>query len=61
MSPFEFFAAIIVQILLMVAAFNVPFVTDAISHSAYTTTEVFSGVMSLLIIVDTGVLIWKVR
>ncbi len=71
MSPFEYFALIIVQVLLLVAAFNVPLVVTWASQvpctppigtcTPYGSTSVFTGIASLFIIFDTGLLIWKVR
>ncbi len=61
MTPFMFFAVVIVEVLLTIAFFNVPLVVQVVTSSSYTMDTVVSSVIAILAIFDTGLLIFGVR
>jgi hypothetical protein len=61
MRPYTFFAMVVVTIAALVAMFQVALVQDVISSTGYSTSEVFSGLVAILVIFYAVILVFFVR
>ena len=61
MRAITFFALMVVTILILVALWQIPLVTDVVTATGYTSAEVFSGIAAVITVFYTGLFVLTYR
>jgi len=61
MKPLEFFVLCVVTVIALMGMSQVPLVSDAVTATGYSSTEVFSGIASILLFFYTMLAIFTMR